>query len=340
MIPMTKLVHLSVAEATSLGERALKASGFDAEQAPIITAHLVDAMLCGLSYAGLPRILTINEDPRSQLPRTPLRIVHETKVSAMLDGGNNVGYYAVCKAAELAIAKAEQHGIAVVGLYRSHLNGRSAYYIEKIARAGFVGIHTASGPAMVLPHGGRKPAFGTNPIAFGFPKPGNPFIVDMGTAAIMRGHVILHSRTGEPLPEGVALDAHGKPTTDPQAMLDGGGIFTFGGHRSSALSFGIQAMGLLAGGARPRGIGKDFSFLFVAFDPGLLMPAEEFQAHLEELIETVRAVPPIDPSQPVRIPSERAFLERERRRVEGVDLNEAIYEQLSALAESAGHQPA
>jgi len=332
---MSRNIHLSVDEATSLGELALKASGFDEEQARIVTAHLVDAMLCGLPYAGLPRILTINEDPRSQLPRTPLKVVHETKVSAMLDGGNNVGYYTVCKAAEIAIAKAQQHGIAVVGLYRSHLNGRSAYYIEKIARAGLVGIHFTSGPAFVLPHGGRKPAFGTNPIAFGFPRPGDPFIVDMGTAAIMRGHVILHSRTGEPLPEGVALDAGGKPTTDPRAMLDGGGIFTFGGHRGSALSFGIQAMGLLAGGARPRGVGKDFSFMFVAFDPGLLMPAEEFTAHLQALIEAVRATPPINEGEPVRIPSERAFQERKRRMVEGVELNESIYDQLRALAAAA-----
>lgn len=331
---MSDHIHLTVAEATRLGEQALLASGFDEEQAPIITAHLVDAMLCGLPFAGLPRILTINEDPRTHLPRTPLRVVHETKISATLDGGNNVGYYTVLKATELAIQKALEHGIAVVGLYRSHLNGRSAYYMDKIARAGFVGIHTTSGPAVVLPHGGRKPAFGTNPIAFGFPMEEDPFVVDFGTAAMMRGHVILHSRTGEPLPEGVALDGEGNPTTDPKAMLDGGGIFTFGGHRSSALSFGIQALGLLAGGARPRGVGKDFSFLFVVFDPNLLMPAEEFRQHLRELIEMVRAVPPTNPDEPVRIPSERAYRDRRRRMVEGVELHKTIYDQLRVLADS------
>ena len=81
-------ILLSVAEATELGERALRAIGFDGEQASVITAHLVDAALCGHRFAGLPRILTINEDPRTREPRTPIKVVYETEVSALMDGGS------------------------------------------------------------------------------------------------------------------------------------------------------------------------------------------------------------------------------------------------------------
>lgn len=321
---------LSVAEATRLGERALRAIGFDAPQSKIITAHLVDAALCGHRFAGLPRILTINEDPRTREPRTPIRVVHETDVSALMDGGNHVGYYAVYRAAQLAIRKARKRRIAVVGLYGSHLSGRNAYYLEMIARAGLVGIHLASAAPVVLPHGGAKAAFGTNPIGFGFPTGGEPFIVDLGTAAMMRGEVILRSRLGLPLPEGTAIDALGQPTTDPAEALKGG-IFTFGGHRGSALAFGIQAMCLLAGAALARGSVQDFAFLFVVFDPGILMPPRQFRAQLKQLIEAVRAVPPLDPEKPVRIPSERAFRERARRRKEGIPVDRAVYEELRAL---------
>lgn len=324
-------VQLSVADATGLGERALQAIGFDAEQAAIITAHLVDAALCGHRFAGLPRILTINEDPRTREPRTPIKVVHETEVSALMDGGNHVGYYAVHLAARLAIEKARKHRIAVVGMYRSHLSGRNAYYLEMIAREGLVGIHLASAAPVVLPHGGAKAAFGTNPIGFGFPTDGDPFIVDLGTAAMMRGEVILRSRLGLPLPDGTAIDAQGRPTTDPAEALKGG-IFTFGGHRGSALAFGIQAMCLLAGAARAHGKAQDFAFFFVVFDPAILLPPAEFKAQLRELIEAVRAVPPLDPEEPVRIPSERAFLERERRRREGIPVDRAVYDQLRALA--------
>ena len=323
-------INLSVAEATKLGERALRAIGFNASQSKIITAHLIDAALCGHRFAGLPRILTINEDPRTREPRTPIKVVYETEVSALMDGGNNVGYYAVHQATQLAIRKARKHRIAVIGLYRSHLSGRNAYYLEMIARAGLVGIHLASAPPIVLPHGGARPAFGTNPIGFSFPTDGDPFIVDLGTAAMMRGEVILRSRLGLLLPEGTAIDAQGRPTTDPAEALKGG-IFTFGGHRGSALAFGIQAMCLLAGAARARGKAQDFAFLFVVFDPAILLPPKEFKAQLGELIEAVRAVPPLNPEEPVRIPSERAFLERKRRRKEGIPVDRAVYDQLRAI---------
>ena len=327
-------INLSVAEATELGERALQAIGFDGEQASVITAHLVDAALCGHRFAGLPRILTINEDQRTHEPRTPIKVVYETEVSALMDGGNHVGYYAVHQATRLAIEKARKHRIALVGVYRSHLSGRNAYYLEMIARAGLVGIHLASAAPVVLPHGGARPAFGTNPIGFGFPTDGDPFIVDLGTAAMMRGEVILRSRLGLPLPEGTAIDAQGRPTTDPAEALKGG-IFTFGGHRGSALAFGIQAMCLLAGAARARGKAQDFAFLFIVFDPAILLPPEEFKAQLGELIEAVRVVPPLNPEEPVRIPSERAYRERERRRTEGIPVDRAVYEQLRALADRA-----
>ena len=328
-------IILSVAEATKLGERALQAVGFDAEQSKIITAHLVDAALCGHRFAGLPRILTINEDPRTREPRTPVKIVHETEVSALMDGGNHVGYYAVHQATQVAIEKARRHRIAIVGMYRSHLSGRNAYYLEMIARAGLVGIHFASAAPVVLPHGGAKAAFGTNPIGFGFPTDGDPFIVDLGTAAMMRGEVILRKRLGLPLPDDTAIDGQGRPTTDPVEALKGG-IFTFGGHRGSALSFGIQAMCLLAGAARARGSVQDFAFFFVVFDPAILMPPEEFKVQLKELIAAVRAVPGLDPDEPVRIPSERAFRERERRRKEGIPVDRTVYDQLRALIAEGG----
>jgi LDH2 family malate/lactate/ureidoglycolate dehydrogenase len=204
-----------------------------------------------------------------------------------------------------------------------------------IARAGLVGIHLASALPVVLPHGGAKAVFGTNPISFGFPTDADPFIVDLGTAAMTRSEVILRSRLGLPLEDGTAIDARGVPTTDAKEALKGG-IFTFGGHRGSALAFGIQAMCLLAGAARARGQVQDYAFFFVVFDPAILMPPDEFKAQLKELIEVVRAVPPLDPEHPVRIPSERAFREREKRRKEGIPVDRAVYDQLQALIAKKG----
>src|SRR5204863_6452974 len=151
-------VHLSVDEARALGEGALRGIGYDAEEGRIIADHVIDAALCGYEYSGLAKILNIPEHGRFRLPRRKMRILHETPVSALYDGGNNVGMLAMYHAANATIAKAAAHGISVIGVSDSWMSGRSAYFVEMIARAGLVAIHTASSGAAVAPHGGSQPA--------------------------------------------------------------------------------------------------------------------------------------------------------------------------------------
>src|SRR5262245_6971828 len=320
-----------VDEARKLGERALQSLGLPAEEVRIITDHLIDSALCGYDYIGLPRVLTIAEDPRTREPRTPIRIVRETKLSLRLDGGNHTGYYAVNYATERAIEKARAAGVAVMGLHNSYLSGRNAYYLEKIANAGLVGIHIASALPVVLPHGGMRPALGTNPLAMGFPSRRGPVIFDMGTASMMRSEVIFHSRIKRELPEGIALDTAGHPTRNADEALRGG-ILPFGGHKGYGLSFAIQAMCLLAGAALPRRQVQDYGFLFVVFDPDLLIPADQFKSQVEELIRQVKATPLRPGYSEILIPSERAFRERDKRRKEGVTLALPVYEKLTAMA--------
>ncbi len=317
-------------EARRLGERALESLGFAAEEARIITDHLIDSALCGYDFAGLPRVLTIAEDPRTRQERTPIKVVRETKLSLLLDGGNHTGYYAVHQATERAIEKARSAGVAIVGLHNSYLSGRNAYYLEKIARAGLVGIHIASALPVVLPLGGMRPALGTNPLAMGFPSQRGPVIFDMGTASMMRGEVIFHSRIGRELPEGVALDAAGHPTRDAVEALRGG-ILPFGGHKGYGLSFAIQALCLLAGAALPRNQVQDYGFLFVVFDPELLIPPDQFKSQVEELIRRVKATPLRPGCSEILIPSERAFRERDKRRKAGIPLALPVYEKLIAM---------
>src|SRR5277367_4086799 len=126
-------VRLSVAEARALGEATLQRIGYPSDEAAIVTDQLIDNALCGYRFASLPRILAIAEDEKTGEPRTPIRIVRETPVSALIDGGNKVGYVTAYRGAEIAIAKANASGIALVGIHNSYYSGRNAYYVEKIA---------------------------------------------------------------------------------------------------------------------------------------------------------------------------------------------------------------
>ena len=323
-------IRLSVAAAREHSERALRGIGYDAEEAWIIGDHVIDAALCGYEYSGLAKILNIPEHRRFKRPRSPLKLLRETEVSALFDGGNNVGMLAMYHATQAAIERVASRGIAIVGVTNSWMSGRSAYYVEMIAKADLVGIHTAASPRSVAPFGGARPALGTNPIAFGFPSSDGPVIFDIGTASLMWGEVLLAAETGEELPPGLAFDADGNPTTDGREAAKGG-VSAFGGHKGYGLAFAVQALGLLAGAAIPRGQAQDYGFLFLVVDPGALLPGNPFAAQMSELVRAIQATPRREGIEEIRIPSQRAFRERERRRAEGILVDRAVIAALEAL---------
>jgi LDH2 family malate/lactate/ureidoglycolate dehydrogenase len=323
-------VRLSAAEATALGERALARVGYTGEEARIIVDQLVDNSLSGYRFAGLPRILAVAGDEKTREQRTPVTIVHETPLSALMDGGNNVGYIVAYRAAEVAIRKAREHGMASVGAYNSYYSGRNAYFVEKVVKEGLVGFHIASAKPRVLPPGGARPALGTNPLCFGFPSDDGPVIFDMGTASLMWGDVMLHEKLGLELPEGIGFDESGRPTRDPAATLRGG-VGTFGGYKGYGLSFTVQALGLLAGAALARGQVQDYGFLFWVLDPDLMLPGGDFKKQMSELVRKIKATPRQPGVDEIRVPSERAQRERDRRRKEGIVVDRAVIEALEAL---------
>lgn len=316
--------------ARALGMRALRRIGFSDEDATIIIDQLVDNALCGYRFTSLPRILAIASDPKTRQPRQPVKIVHETPLSAMLDGGNNVGYVSCYHGTQLAIKKAQQSGFASVGVFNSYYSGRNAYFVEMIAKAGLVAIHTASAKPRVLPIGGIKPALGTNPLCIGFPSANGPVVYDIGTASLMWGEVTLHAHLGQEIPEGIGFDGKGNPTRDPKAVMEGG-VVPFAGYKGYGLSFAIQALGLLAGAALADGKVQDYGFLFFVIDPKLMLPGGEFPAQMAELVAKVKATPRRADVDEIRIPSERAYRERERRRKEGLVFDRKVIESLNAL---------
>ena len=323
-------VRMTPAEASELANRALRRIGFSEDDARIISDQLIDNALCGYRFASLPRILAIAGDEKTRNERRPIKIVHETPLSALIDGGNNLGYVSVYHATQLAIKKARERGFAMVGVYDSYYSGRSAYFMEMIANAGFVGIHAASTRPHVLPIGGIKPVFGTNPLCIGFPSSTGPVIYDIGTASIMVGEVQLFAHIGQELPEDIAFDEHGNPTRDPNAALRGGWV-PFGGHKGYGLSFAVQALGLLAGAALPQGKVKDYGFLLLVIDPKLTLPGGEFPGFMTDLVDKIKATPRRPGVDEIRMPSARSFRERDRRRAEGLVFDRAVVDSLKAL---------
>jgi len=326
-------VHLSVDEARSIGERAMRGIGYDPEESRILTDHVLDAALCGYEYSGLAKLLNVPEHRRFRLPRQPMRLLRETEVSALYDGGNNNGMIAIYQAAKATIEKAKAHGIALVGVTNTWMSGRNAYFVEMIANAGFVAIHTASSGSAVAPLGGVKGILGTNPIAFAIPTDDGPLILDMGTSAFMATELQLRVRRNEALPEGVAIDRDGKPTTDP-AAAQAGALLPFAGYKGFGLGLVVQALGVLGGAGMIEGAGD--GYLFIAFRPDLLIPLEQCKREVAALIARVKAVPRAPGVKEIRIPGENSARNRERLSKEGLDIDQLVYDELHRMA---GNRP-
>jgi LDH2 family malate/lactate/ureidoglycolate dehydrogenase len=325
-------VRLTVAEARDLAEGALGGLGYQSEEARIIADHVIDAALCGYEYSGLAKILNLPESEHFRLPRRPMQVLRETEVSVAFDGGNNVGMLALFHAAQATIKKAAAHGIALVSVTDAWMSGRSAYYVEMIAKRGLVAIHTAASSKLVAPPGGVRAMLGTNPIAIALPSARGPIVLDMGTSAYMMTEVMLRERLGESLPDGVALGPDGEPTRDP-AEARRGALLPFGGYKGFGLALMVQALGLLAGSGTD--VESDYGYLFIAFRPDLLGPADVFEQRLGQLIESIKATPRQTNVNEIRIPSERAFRSRECALREGLEIDQLVFDALVALRASS-----
>ena len=217
-------VTLTCDQAHTLAMAALTGLGYPTDEALLITHHVMDAALCGYEYSGLAKIVNLAQI-RAQRPSVgPMRLLQETSVSALYDGCHHNGMITIDRATDVAIVKAQDHGFGIVGVHRTWMSGRSAYFVERIARAGLVGLHTLGSTPLVAPPGAAVAAIGTNPIAFGFPTLGDPLVIDMGFSTLMFTDLRLRARLGQPLPEGCAIDAQGFEGFAGDKVLSGVGV--------------------------------------------------------------------------------------------------------------------
>jgi LDH2 family malate/lactate/ureidoglycolate dehydrogenase len=327
------MTELPIDEARDLAVAILRQHRLTEEDARIVADHLIDAQLTGYTFAGLPRLLVVLERLRAQ-DRTPepIEVVRESPVSATVNGNGNLGYVVCRRAVDIAVDKAETSGLAVVGAYDSYYSGRSGYYVERAARRGMVAIHASSAFPMVAPTGGTRPVLGSNPIAMAFPVDAeqDPVIADLSTASSTWGALQLAKRVGEPLPEGIAIDAEGDPTTDPAAALLGA-ILPSAGHKGYAIAVAVQALGLFAGGdAVPEPFGN-FGFFFLVMKRDLFVDERTYRLRTAEMVKAVQDAG----TGSVVLPGQRGAQRRRAALARGVvEIPERVHQDLLALLDT------
>nr|CAD6436711.1 oxidoreductase [Rhizobium sp. Q54] len=210
--------------------------------------------------------------------------------------------------------------------------------VEAVTKEGLAALVMCPSYATVAPTGGTKPLLGTNPFAFGWPRPdGVPYVFDFATSVAARGELELYRRAGKLLPQGWAIDADGEPTNDPQAAL-AGAMLPFGGHKGSAIGTMIELLaGIMIGDLTSPEVLEYLGTttlapmhgeLVIAFSPEAFSAerAGDPFARAEMLFESIIG-------QGARLPSQRRFAARAKAEADGISLTAAEMEHLDRLFE-------
>src|SRR5690625_1744023 len=241
------VVRLSLEECDALVSRILRQAGFSPDHARTLTATIVAGERDDCPSHGLYRTLVcVHSLKAGKVDGTAVPEVHDHAPGIVRVDAKG-GYSLLSFEAGLPhlVAKAKANGIAAMAI--NHCVHFSALWpeMEQLTAQGMVALACNPSHAWVAPAGGTGPLLGTNPFAFGWPRPGgHPYVFDFATSAVARGEIELRRRAGEPIPEGWGINAEGQPTTDPQQVVAGGSMLTFGGYKGSALSTMIE---LIAG---------------------------------------------------------------------------------------------
>lgn len=325
-------MKLTLDDARRLARDAFVRMGYPPDALASPVEHLIDCELRGLSFSGLARLVSIAERHRKYgAPSQALSVQRETPVSALVAGNDQIGYIVGQKMTDLAIAKAREAGLAIIGGKDTWYTGMLSFYAEQVCAQGLMVMIFSNAAPWVAPYGGTEGRFGTNPVCFGFPFRDTPVIWDIGTSEIIHAQVLMAKRLGQPLPEGAAYDKDGMPTTDPDAAL-GGAFSVWGGHKGSGLAMMVQLMGMMAGSAPLPDDLSGFGMVMVAARPDLLCDAAEFEAGTETYIRAIRETRPVTDGPPVRMPFDRSRQDRARALARGwIDIPDEIHEMIVNL---------
>lgn len=338
--PVSTLIEFS--------SRLLTAAGTPEAVASAVAENLVAADIRGVSSHGVVRLGVYLKRMAEGMvdPHAEPRLEHDNGAVGLLDGGNNFGAYVGARGLDIAMARAKESGVCVLGIRNSNHFGTGAYYLQKAVAQGLAMIVMSNASQTMPPTGGVRPFMGTNPIAFGFPTATNvPFILDMATSLVARGKIIVAANNGEAIPIGWAVDRDGNPTTDANAALEGA-VLPLGGPKGSGLAMAIDILcGVLTGAGygpsvnnmyenwkQPQNVGH----MFILLDIARWMPLENFTARLGSYIELLKAEPKASGTEEIFYAGEiESRLEAKRLR-EGIMLSPKVEEELREIATRYG----
>ena len=325
---------LTLAEAEDLVVRTLTRCRTDADNAKSVARALVAAEAEGQKGHGLSRLPTYAGQAKAGKVDGFAKPSLEWRrpAAAVVDARHGFAYPALDLGVAALPDAARVNGFAGAGITRSHHCGVAGHPVEKLARRGLLALMFANTPAAIAPWGGARAVFGTNPIAFACPLPDQPpIVVDLSLSKVARGNILAAKQKGQKIPDGWALDAEGKPTTDPAAAL-AGTMLPLGDAKGTALALMVE---LLAAGLTNANFAAEASSFLNAEGPppgtGQLLIALDPEAFGGTLAHFAVLAAAIETQPGARLPGARRLAARAKAAREGVTVSEGLLAELAAI---------
>lgn len=282
-------MKIKIHELKKLMQSSLTKKYYSHEEAERIAEVLLYAELTGKDTQGILKLLG-SEPAQDIKPQYTPKVIKETELSALIDGGGAAGPLAGQIATEKVIDLSKRKGVGIVGSNNTFSSvGSISFYARKLAQNNLIGIIGASSPKAVLHFGGIDPVYGTNPISFGFPTNDFPIVFDMAASAITWYGLVRAKALGKKLPDNVAIDHEGNITTDPDAAMKGAILPFDRSYKGSGLAMVVELLaGALTGASFVFEEGNWGTF-YMGFSPDLLVGTEKFKTSASELIKKVKS---------------------------------------------------
>ena len=328
---MSELFTVDAAEA--LVRDVLLASDVSPANAASVARALVAAEIDGQKGHGFSRLAAYAAQARSGKVdgHAVPRITRPFTAAILVDAGNGFAFPAIDAAIDALAETTPETGIAMAGIRRSHHCGQLGAHVERLAERGLIALMVANSPEAMAPWGGSRAVFGTNPIAFATPREGAaPLVIDLSLSKVARGRIMAAAQAGQAIPEGWALDAGGRPTTDPAAAL-AGTMIPLGDAKGAALALVVEILSATLIGANhafeassffdaegpPPGVGQTI----IAFRPGVA----GYGARLETLLGAILS------QEGTRLPGAGKAAARRRAAEAGLEITEERLREIRAL---------
>ena len=323
--------------------RVFNKLGMREEDAAWTAETLVAAELRGVTSHGVIRMPHYAKRLEVNLanPTPNFKVIKDAGALALADGDNGMGQVVSKRAMKEAIARAGEHNVGVVLLKESNHFGAAATYAAMAPEAGMVGLVTTNTLRVLPPAGGKEARIGNNPVSIALPSD-PPMVLDMALSVVARGYIIEAARAGELIPEGWGLDQEGRPTTDPNEVLESSLLSPIAGYKGSGLSIAIDAiLGSLAGGGHSHEIVGINEFhgqsrvtsVFVAVNVEALLPVAQFRAAANAFISIIKSTPKAAGVETIYMPGEIEHQVETKRRREGFELSPERLAELDEIAQ-------